>query len=214
MDNSTRSGKNTKQGQKYQNTFAFKHNKNSMLTRKIRETPLDVLCKRCVEKLEWRINYRKYKPLSAPSRCNKCLLKNVYKAYRTICDNCATIHKMCAKCAETVDDYAAPKNWRNDPSKKKKEDDPLFEIMKELKVRHRRTVRRKLDEGLPLIYDENKGIINEETGEVIIDIKIITNPENDIGNDDENDVEEEEKEEEATNNEEGKDDSDEEDKDS
>ncbi len=103
---STRSGNNSKKAQTYQNTFAFRHNKNSILTRKIRETPLDHLCKRCLEKLEWRINYRKYKPLSNVARCNICQDKTIYKAYRTICDKCGETHKICTKCCEPVNEYS------------------------------------------------------------------------------------------------------------
>ena len=103
---STRPGNTTKKGQKHQNTFSFKHNKNSILTRKIKESPLDNLCQRCLDKLEWRISYRKYKPLTAPSKCNKCELKNVYKAYRTICDSCCIANKLCSKCTEPVEEFA------------------------------------------------------------------------------------------------------------
>jgi hypothetical protein len=102
---STRKGDSSKKGQKYQNTFAFKHNKNSMLTRKIKQSPLDNLCQRCVDKLEWRINYRKYKPLTAPGRCNVCENKCIYKAYRTICDNCCSEKKLCSKCGEFCEEY-------------------------------------------------------------------------------------------------------------
>ncbi len=45
--------------------------------------------------------------------------------------------------------------------------------MKSLKIRHLRTVERKLREGDDLVYDDEKGIINDETGEVIVDIKLI-----------------------------------------
>ena len=103
---STRSGNCTKVAQKYQNTFTFKHNKNSLLTRKIRETPLDYLCKRCLEKLEWRINYRKYKPLTNAAKCNMCQLKTIYKAYRTICDGCSLESKLCSKCCEQTETFA------------------------------------------------------------------------------------------------------------
>jgi hypothetical protein len=103
---STRPGNNTKKGQKHQNTFSFKHNKNSILTRKIKESPLDNLCQRCIDKLEWRINYRKYKPLSSPSKCQKCELKNVYKAYRALCDSCSITNKLCSKCSEPVEEFA------------------------------------------------------------------------------------------------------------
>jgi hypothetical protein len=42
-----------KRGKKpaHQNVFSFKHNKNSKLTKKIAEEPLDNLCKRCFGKL-------------------------------------------------------------------------------------------------------------------------------------------------------------------
>lgn len=105
---SSRSGDNKKKGQKYQNTFKFKHNKNSMLTRKIRETPLDFLCQRCLDKMEWRIDYRKYKPLTAMTKCNICQQKNIYKAYRTICEPCAVTKdpKLCTKCTIPVEEYA------------------------------------------------------------------------------------------------------------
>jgi hypothetical protein len=103
---STRTGGASKQGQKHQNTYAFKHNKNSILTRKIKQSPLDHLCERCMNQVEWRINFRKYKPLSAPSKCNLCDMKNVYKAYRSICDVCANAKKICTKCTEPIEDYA------------------------------------------------------------------------------------------------------------
>ncbi len=103
---STRGGDNSKKAQKYQNSFAFKHNKNSLLTRKIKETPLDHLCKRCLEKLEWRINYRKYKPLTAAAKCNLCEEKTIYKAYRTICDKCGVGNKLCTKCCSPVQEYS------------------------------------------------------------------------------------------------------------
>jgi Uncharacterized conserved protein (DUF2039) len=82
----------------HQNLFAFKHNKNSRLTKKIAEEPLDVLCKRCYGKLTWRKQFRKYKMLTVPGRCNACQEKNIVKAYRTICDPCALQANLCAKC--------------------------------------------------------------------------------------------------------------------
>ncbi len=103
---STRAGDTKKKGQKYQNTYTFKHNKNSLLTRKIKESPLDNLCKRCLQKLEWRINYRKYKPLTSASKCNICGDKNIFKAYRTICDKCSNIGKICSKCCSSVEEFA------------------------------------------------------------------------------------------------------------
>lgn len=103
---STRGGDNSKKGQKHQNTYSFRHNKNSIKTRKIQESPLDLLCKRCLEKLEWRINFRKYKPLTVAAKCIKCDNRNVLKAYRTLCDECSLNSKFCSMCATQVEEYA------------------------------------------------------------------------------------------------------------
>ena len=96
----TRDGDQKKKGQAYQNSFKFKHNKNSMLTRKIAKCPIDRMCKHCVEIIEWKIDFRKYKPLSAPAKCQMCDMKTIYKAYRNICDVCADAKHICAKCCE------------------------------------------------------------------------------------------------------------------
>ena len=83
-------------GQKYQNTVAFKHNKNSKKTRKILAMPINNLCSKCTEQIEWRKKYRKYKPLTVPAKCTKCLLVKVRDAYHILCDDCAA--ECCAKC--------------------------------------------------------------------------------------------------------------------
>lgn len=169
---SLRSGDNTKKAQKYKNAFAFKHNKNSMTTRKILSVPLDFLCERCLEKMEWRLSYRKYKPLTTPSKCNLCQEKNIYKAYRTICESCATKDnkKLCTKCTEPVDQYGRP-NCRNDPNAGVKKQDPLFDLVKNLKKKYQKTVYRKINDGIKIAYDETKGIINKETKEIIIPLE-------------------------------------------
>jgi len=64
--------------------------------------------------------------------------------------------------------------------------------MKTLKVRHLRSVQRKLRDGEDLIYDDEKGIVNQETGEVVIDIKFIVGYDysNSITDDKENNLDE------------------------
>lgn len=170
---STRGGDNKKKGQKHQNTFAFKHNRNSMLTRKIMESPLDHLCKRCLDKLEWRMTYRKYKPLTTPAICLFCEMRTVYKAYRRICDSCSEGKKSCAKCCEPIEEYAKPSHRRNDPLFKNRKDNPLADIMKDFKLRHKKTIERKFNDGHTLAFDKEKGVFNEKTGEVYIDIKAL-----------------------------------------
>lgn len=81
-----------KKGRKpaHQNTFAFRHNPKSKLTDKILASPNEGVCKKCYDKIEWRKQYRKYKPLSQPARCNLCKKRNIKAAYHTICNGCAT----------------------------------------------------------------------------------------------------------------------------
>lgn len=50
---------------------------------------MDHLCQRCFDTLQWKIDYHKYKPLTAFSRCGDCKQKNISKAYRELCESCA-----------------------------------------------------------------------------------------------------------------------------
>jgi len=87
--------KSKKKGRKpaHQNSFAFKHNPKSKLTDKILSSPNVGVCRRCHDKIEWRKNYRKYKPLTQPSKCNHCQNRNVMTAYHTICGGCSSGEK-------------------------------------------------------------------------------------------------------------------------
>lgn len=72
----------------HQNKFAYKHNPKSKTTEKILASPIYHVCQRCHDKLEWRKQYRKYKPRTQPGTCNGCKRRNVKAAYHTICENC------------------------------------------------------------------------------------------------------------------------------
>ncbi|XP_005063824.1 uncharacterized protein C9orf85 homolog isoform X1 [Mesocricetus auratus] len=88
--------------QKHQNTFTFKNDKfdKSVQTKKINAKLHDGVCQRCKEVLEWRVKYSKYKPLSKPKKCVKCLQKTVKDSYHTICRPCACELEVCAKCGK------------------------------------------------------------------------------------------------------------------
>lgn len=185
---SLRPGNNKKQGQKYQNTYKYKHNKHSMTTRKILSVPLDYLCEHCIKKIQWRLDYRKYKPLTTATKCNICQRKTIYKAYRTICEECATKdsnNKLCTKCGERVDQYAKP-DARNDPSCHVKKFSGLLELIKKLKKKFQKTVYRKMNSGVKIDYDERLGIIDISTKEVIIPLDNILK--SDIDVDEDNDL--------------------------
>ena len=87
-----------KQGQKYQNVYAFHHNKSSKKTKKILSYPISGLCGKCTKVIEWKKQYRKYKPLTVVRKCCKCEQKAVKDAYHLCCHPCARREMICAKC--------------------------------------------------------------------------------------------------------------------
>ena len=180
---SLRPGNNKKKGQKHQNTYTYHHNKGSLISRKILSSPLDLLCERCLNILSWKVKFNKYHPLKTPGKCNQCLEKTIYKAYRTICDGCALKDgkKFCTKCGEEVEEYAKPE-VRNNPEVGVKKVSPVMELVKTLKKKYQKTIYRRINKGRRIEYDESKGIIDEETKEVIIDLNKIVK---DDGDDDE-----------------------------
>jgi hypothetical protein len=83
----------------HQNKFAFVHNPKSKTTERILASPIFHVCQRCKDKLEWRKQYRKYKPRTQPGSCNGCKRRNVKAAYHTICDACTIT---CEKAKEVI----------------------------------------------------------------------------------------------------------------
>jgi hypothetical protein len=73
----------------HQNAVAFHHNPKSKKTAHILSLPISGVCLKCKEKLEWRKQYRKYKPLTQHGKCNACNKRNVKAAYHTICSDCS-----------------------------------------------------------------------------------------------------------------------------
>ncbi|XP_037586540.1 uncharacterized protein C9orf85 homolog isoform X1 [Cebus imitator] len=91
--------------QKHQNTFSFKNDKfdKSVQTKKINAKLHGGVCQHCKEVLEWRVKYSKYRPLSKPKKCVKCLQKTVKDSYHIICRPCAYELEVCAKCGKKED---------------------------------------------------------------------------------------------------------------
>lgn len=89
-------------GQKHQNATAFKNDKYgaSVQVKKAKAKIHDGLCQRCKDVLEWKVKYNKYKPLTQPRKCVKCLQKTVKDAYHIICKPCALKLELCAKCGK------------------------------------------------------------------------------------------------------------------
>ncbi len=67
------SGLTRKRTQKHKNTFAFKndlHDKTPQM-KKINQLNVCEVCERCKAQIEWKIKYKKYKPLSQAKTCIK-----------------------------------------------------------------------------------------------------------------------------------------------
>ncbi|XP_041868894.1 uncharacterized protein C9orf85 homolog [Corvus kubaryi] len=88
--------------QRHQNARAFKNDKydTSARCKKINAKLHDGVCQHCKGILEWRVKFRKYKLLTKPKKCVKCLQKTVKDPYHIICRPCAGKLEICAKCGK------------------------------------------------------------------------------------------------------------------
>ncbi|KAJ2078834.1 hypothetical protein H4R24_004193 [Coemansia sp. RSA 988] len=141
---STRGSGAKKGPPKYQNKFAYSHNRGSKKTQTILALPVDGLCRRCTDQIQWRKQYRKYKPLTAPRKCVGCELKKVRKAYHVLCDDCARDKGVCAKCAEKAEIIDEGPKTSQETAKEKQTVEQRLAGMRE---RQRRTYLRKLERG-------------------------------------------------------------------
>ncbi|XP_064259452.1 uncharacterized protein C9orf85 homolog [Passer domesticus] len=88
--------------QRHQNARAFENDKydTSARRKKINAKLHDGVCQHCKGILEWRVKFRKYKLLTKPKKCVKCLQKTVKDPYHIICRPCAGKLEICAKCGK------------------------------------------------------------------------------------------------------------------
>ena len=157
----------------HQNKFAYKHNPCSKKTEKILSLPNIHACQRCHDKIEWRKQYRKYKPRTQPGTCNLCKRRNVKAAYHTICTKCTTesakakqlieqakrespeiseddkrIIRACAVCVKVI---ALP-----DPEEEE-DDRDYVDAMSRLNLRQRRALERKIAKEKQEAEEKEKG---------------------------------------------------------
>ena len=162
---STQRGNVKKQGQTYQNKYKFKPNFKGMTKadfKILEETPLDHLCQRCLDILQWKVDFQKYKTLSAHRKCETCKKPSIFKNYRLICDGCAEKGKadgilLCTKCkvnvrtvpnAEGQMKYAKPANSSKlEEIQYEKHVDEIEKALESLKLRDRKGIERKIKSG-------------------------------------------------------------------
>ncbi|XP_068629240.1 uncharacterized protein C9orf85 homolog [Battus philenor] len=135
----SRGNTNRTRGQKHQNRTAFKNDlhDSSRKTKFLNSLDVTGVCARCKEIIEWKIKYKKYKPLDAPRKCVGCEQKTVKFAYHVLCVNCASVKKVCAKCCKDNKEIEME-------AKENVNQDKIKLMLKTLPERKRRTLLRFL----------------------------------------------------------------------
>ncbi|CAG8518280.1 7041_t:CDS:2 [Scutellospora calospora] len=147
-----------KGAQKHQNTYAFHANKNSKKTKLINSLPINGVCKRCKEIIEWRKKFKKYKRLTTPKRCVCCEEKTIKEAYHILCNKCANDKGVCAKCQESAAIVHSDKELMQ-------EQQDLDSALSSLPERKKRTYLRQLKSGNAVSLSNQ----NEETDDDHLD---------------------------------------------
>lgn len=130
----------------------FQRNRDKVLKKcetnqeaRIEKGMVEGICPRCRDKVEWRFQYNKYKPLKQPGACSKCCKRTVLKAYRTWCDDCSKKAKCCPACC------LSRKEWREDEVEEieggKDVDDDEEEEEEEVVEKKAKKCTRKIVEG-------------------------------------------------------------------
>ena len=135
---------------------------------KIQKGMCEGVCPQCRDKAQWRFQYGKYKPLKKVAGCSGCRQKNVTKAYRTLCDKCASTKKVCPGCCA---------DFIQQVSKRKERDEHLGVDPNEVKVVDRTTA--------PALYTGKKETEEEEDLEDMEDMEDMEEEEECDDNEDE-----------------------------
>ncbi|KAJ9464247.1 hypothetical protein DIPPA_07320 [Diplonema papillatum] len=108
---------------------------------------VDHCCEKCVDVIEWRQKYGKYKALAAATKCHCCREKTVIKAYHGLCQPCCWKKQLCAKCE---------KPFVGDSSgfAREQREAELRQQLLRLPERYRRSAERKLTKGEDLVEVE------------------------------------------------------------
>ena len=139
---------------KHKNNFAFKNDMHdtSGKSKAVNSLCVSNVCQRCKDCIEWKIKYKKYKPLTVPRKCIKCDQKKVKFAYHMVCSDCAVANGICAKCSKAKEVIGEPELTVSD---KQREENYLREELKYMRVREKKTFLRQVERG-DKVLDEIK----------------------------------------------------------
>lgn len=148
--------------QKYQNRHVFKNNLHdtSHKTKFINNINVANVCERCKQIIEWKIKYKKYKPLKAPAKCIKCEQKTIKYAYHTMCGPCAKEKQVCPKCGTKAELIPA----KPTTEEQIKLDTELQAMLKALPERKRRTFIRYMNKKGNSSTESNHELSEPEDG--------------------------------------------------
>lgn len=134
---------NRSRPQKYKNRSSFKNNLHdtSHTTKFINSIQVSDVCVRCKEIIEWKIKYKKYKPLTQPTKCVKCEERTVRKAYHVLCRECGKKLKLCTKCCKPKEIIPS----EPDKVEQIKLDQGMQQLLQSLPERKRRTFLRYMN---------------------------------------------------------------------
>lgn len=99
-----RGNEKRERSQKHKNQSGFRNNlhDNSQKQKLINTLTFNDTCDRCSQILQWKVQYKKYKPLTHPKKCSRCQMPTVKLAYRIMCPGCAEKENICPKCCKPM----------------------------------------------------------------------------------------------------------------
>jgi len=107
---------------------------------------VSTVCQRCKEQIEWKIKYKKYKPLSQAKTCTHCKQRTVKKAYHVVCRDCAIKANACAKCLKSATEVTIEEPQPT-PREEQQLQSEMDRLVKSFSERKRRAFLRYMKKG-------------------------------------------------------------------
>lgn len=177
---SSQKGNNSRcRPQKHKNKSAFKNtlHDTSHRTKFINSIEVSEVCQRCKEIIEWKIRYKKYKPLTQPKKCIKCEQKTVKHAYHVMCKECGKKLELCTKCCKSKDIIHGAPNKEEQIQL----DAEMQQLLHSLPERRRRTFIRYMNKQSKGDTEENAEKQRDNLLEKLNKLKVEDGDESDFG---------------------------------
>lgn len=149
--------------QKHKNHFAFRNDLHDRTPKQklLNTLHISEVCQHCKGVIEWKIKYKKYKPLSQPKTCTRCQQRNIRKAYHVLCRSCALESRVCAKCLKSAEEVEIepPQPTLEEEIKLKVE---MERLVKSFPERKRRAFMRYMARGKKIPVAEDKAAENDK----------------------------------------------------